>query len=327
MLNIRGLCKLVAPMLVSLALAPGVSSGQGYPGKPISITVGLQAGTGSDVAIRMITEKMGASMGQPFVVDNLPGAGGVLAVMKGARSTPDGYQLVALSNAALTVFPNLDPKITYDPFKDLIPVSLVVGHPSVLFVRADFPAKNVAEFIAWAKKNPGKMTYASGGNGSAQHLAMELFKGIEGMHIVHIPYKGSGQATLDVASGRVDAGFQGISTVLPFIKSGKIRALAATGAQRAALFPDLPTMAEAGVKDFFYEPWAGIFAPAGTPRDVIVKLHAEASKASRPVEFREDFTRRGMEARDFTLEQFAKIIRDEHATNARVIKERNITAD
>jgi tripartite-type tricarboxylate transporter receptor subunit TctC len=297
-----------------------------YPAKPIFITVGLQAATGSDIAVRSVAERMGAPLGQPFVIENLPGASGVLAAVKVAKAPPDGYTLAALSNAAMTILPNLE-KVPYDPFKDLVPVAFVSAFPSVLFTHPGVPAKSVQEFIALAKRKPKQLTYASGGNGSTQHLAMEIFKSTVGIDLLHVPYKGSMQATLDVMSGRVDAGFQGISTVLQFVQSGKLRALAWSGAQRFALFPELPTIQEAGVAGFVYEPWTGFFAPAAIPKDIVNRLNTEVRKASSQPDLVKRWGTQGLDSKDVTPEQLAGMIRDENSRHAKLISEKGIRID
>jgi tripartite-type tricarboxylate transporter receptor subunit TctC len=313
----------------SLGLALGLAASapfaqSAYPSRPLSILVGLQAGTGSDVAVRTLAERLGAALKQPIAVENLPGASGLLAAQRVAKAAPDGYSLVALSSATVTSLPILTPNAGFDPFKDLVPVAMVATIPSVFFVRPDLPARSLPEFVAMAKARPGGFTYASGGSGSVQHIGMEVFKAQTGLAIVHIPYKGSAQATLDVAGGRVDGGLQGVSTVLPFLKANRVRVLATTGDKRTNLLPDVPTVKELGVADFLYEPWTAFFAPAGTPREVVAELNAAVRRISADPEFKAKFESMGLGALEETPEAVATRMQAEHASNARTIRERGI---
>lgn len=298
-----------------------------YPAKPILITVGLQAATGSDIAVRTFAERMAPLLGGQMLIENLPGASGVLAGAKVAKAAPDGYSLVALNTGTLTILPNFEPRPPFDPLKDFTPIAFVAAIPSVLFVNPTVPAKTVGEFVALAKRKPGLLTYASGGNGSVQHLATEIFKGMAGIDMTHIPYKGSMQATLDVLGGRVDCGFQGISTVLQFVQSGKLRALAWSGSQRFSLFPDLPTIQEAGIAGFVYEPWTGLLGPAAMPKDVVARLSTEARKVARQPDLRTRWSSIGLEPRDMPPEQLGNLMREELARNAKVIAAQGIRID
>lgn len=311
--------------LCSVALLPMASNAQSaYPSKPISILVGLQAGTGSDVGVRVLAERLSTALKQPIPVDNLPGAGGQLAATRGMKAPADGYQLIALSSATVTALPILDPNVGFDPFKDLVPIAMVATIPSVFFVRPDLPAKTLKEFVADAQARPGRLTYASGGNGSAQHIGMEIFKAMNKIAVVHIPYKGSGQATVDVAGGRVDSGVQGISTVLPYLKTGKLRALASTGDTRSALLPELATVKELGLGDFVYEPWTALFAPAGTPVEVVNTLNAAVRKIAADPEFKARFETLGLGAQDDTPQRLAARMKADFTSTAQVVRERSI---
>ncbi len=301
--------------------------GQTYPAKPILITVGLQAATGSDIAVRTVAERMSTLLGQQIIIENLPGASGVVAAVKVAKAPPDGYSLVALNTGTLTILPNLEPKPPFDPLKDFVPIAFIAAIPSVLFVNPAVPAKTVKEFVALAKRNPGLMTYASGGNGSVQHLATEIFKSMTNIDVTHVPYKGSMQATLDVVGGRVDAGFQGISTVLQFVQSGKLRALAWSGERRNALFPDLPTIQESGVAGFIYEPWTGLLGPAAMTKEMVARLSAEARKVAKQPDLQTRWSSIGLEPRDMPAEQLGNLMRDESASNAKVIAAKGIRGE
>ena len=308
-------------------VAPGVWAQTGWPAaKPISVTVGLQAGTGSDVAMRNIAEKLGPALGQQWVVSSVPGAAGLLAAQHGAKATPDGYTLVALSGAAVTTLPHLQ-KGSNNPAKDLVPVAMIVSFPSVISVNGKVPAQNIREFIELARKNPGKYTYASGGSGSVQHTAMESLKAMAGINLVHVPYKGMAQATTDLVGGQVDSAIQGVVAVIPFVKSGQVRPLAWTGSRRNPLFPDLPTLQEAGVTGYNFQSWTALFAPIGTPPDIINRLNAEVRKAAAAPDLRERWTANGMEALDMTPAQIAQLINIESDEMARLIRNTGIKID
>jgi tripartite-type tricarboxylate transporter receptor subunit TctC len=320
----RARCGFVAAAAVSsLAWAQAP-----YPNKPIYIAVGLQAGTGSDIAVRAVADKLRAQIGQQIVIENLAGASGTLAAVKAAKAPPDGYTLTALSNATLTILPNLDSKMPLEPLKELTPVAFVSAIPSVLFVHPAVPAKTVREFVSLAKKPGSQMTYASGGNGSTQHLAMERFKAAAGIkQLLHVPYKGSAQAVLDVIGGRVDCGFQGISTVLPHVQSQKLRALAWSGDKRFGIYPDLPTIQEAGVPGYTYEAWTAFYAPVATSKDVVSRLNVEVRKASNQPDLAKRWAAEGLEAREYTPEQIVAMLRSENANHAKVIKDLNLKLD
>ncbi len=322
----RSLTQLATACLAGLVPLAALAQGA-YPAKPISVLVGLQAGTGSDVAVRVLMEKLSVSLKQTITVDNLPGAGGQLAALRGVKAAPDGYFLVALSSATVTALPILDPTVGFDPLKDLVPVALVATIPSVFFVRPDLPARSLKEFIANAKAQPGRMTYASGGNGSAQHIGMEVFKAMNNIAVVHIPYRGSGQATIDVAGGRVDSGLQGLSTVMPYLKTGKLRALASTGETRSTQMPDLPTVKELGLGNYIYEPWTAIFAPAGTPPEVVNTLNAAVRKIVAEPEFKARFESLGLGTLEESPQSLAARLRSDFTSTATIVREKNIKAD
>jgi tripartite-type tricarboxylate transporter receptor subunit TctC len=292
---------------------------QAWPAKPISVTVGLQAGTGSDVAMRNIAEKLGTALGQSIVVTSLPGAAGLLAAQQGAKVAPDGYNLVALSGAAVTTLPLTQKNFT--PMRDLVPVAMIVSFPSVISINSKVPAANIREFLELARKNPGKYTYASGGNGSVQHTAMESLKHMAKIDLLHVPYKGMAQATTDLVGGQVDTAIQGVVAVIPFAKTGQVRVLAWTGAQRNPLFPDLPTLAEAGITGYQFQSWTALFAPAGTPREIVARLNMEIRKIASSPDLRERWTPQGMEGMDLAPAQIDKLIRDESEQMGRLIKE------
>lgn len=311
--------------LGALLLPPAGAQVAWPAGKPISVTVSLQAGTGSDVAMRNIAEKVASSLGQQWVITNLTGASGLLAAQHVVKAPPDGYSLVALSGATLTTLPHLQKGP--NPAKDLVPVAMIVSFPSVISVHARVPAQNIQEFIELVRKNPGKYTYASGGNGSVQHTAMESLKAMAGINLLHVPYKGMAQATTDLVGGHVDSAIQGVVAVIPFTKSGQVRPLAWTGATRNPLFPDLPTLGESGVRGYSFQSWTALFAPAGTPRDVVNRLNAEVRRAAAAPDLRERWLANGMEAVDMTTEQIDQLIRSESDQMAKLVRDTGMKLD
>ena len=267
---------------------------QQYPAKPILLVMPLQAGSAVDVMIRIVAQKMSDNMGQQIVVENQPGAAGVIGAERVKRAAPDGYTIGALNDSILTMIPNIR-QAPYDPVKDFVPVSVVAGITWVMVANNDLPAKTVPEFIALAKSQPGKIDYSSGGNGSPQHVAMEAFKAATGTYVVHIPYRGATQAALDVISNQVQVHFSAVSIVLLYIRSGRMRALGVPSAARSPLLPNVPTMAEAGIPGFEWRTWASIVVPVGTPGPIVERLNAEVVKAVLAPEVREKLIAQGLE--------------------------------
>jgi len=281
-------------LAVALLAAAVPAAAQDYPAKPIQMLMPLQAGSAVDAMMRIVTERMSHNMGRQIVVENQPGAAGMIGAERVKRAAPDGYTLGVLNDSILTMIPNLR-KVPYDPVKDFVPVSIVAGIHWVMVVNNDVPAKSVGEFVALAKSRPGKLDYSSGGVGSPQHFAMEAFKAATGTYLVHIPYRGATQAALDVIPGQVQVHFGAVSILLPHIKSGKVRALAVPSPKRSALLPDVPTMAEAGVPGFEWFTWAAISVPVGTPKPIVDRLHAETVKAVNDPGVREKLIAIGLE--------------------------------
>ena len=267
---------------------------QDYPAKPILLVMPLQAGSAVDVMVRIVVQKMSDDMGKPIVVENQPGAAGMIGAERIKKAPPDGYTIGSLNDSILTMIPNVRP-VPYDPVKDYTPVGIVAGITWVLVVNNDLPVKNVKEFIAYAKSRPGKLDYSSGGIGSPQHVAMEAFKAATGVYLVHIPYRGATQAALDVIPNQVQAHFSAVSIVLPHIKAGRMRALAVPSAARSPLLPEVPTMAEAGVPGFEWRTWASLVVPNGTPKPIVDRLHAELAKAIASPDVREKLINQGLE--------------------------------
>ena len=277
--------------LLALALS---CAAQPYPAKPILLVMPLQAGSAVDVMIRIVAQKMGDNMGRAIVVENQPGAAGVIGAERLKRAAPDGYTIGALNDSILTMIPNIR-QVPYDPIKDFAPVSVVAGITWVMVANNDLPAKTVPEFVALAKARPGKIDYSSGGNGSPQHVAMEAFKAATNTYLVHIPYRGATQAALDVISNQVQVHFSAVSIVLPHINSGRLRALGVPSANRSPLLPGVPTMAEAGIPGFEWQTWASIVVPVGTPAAIVERLNAEIVRAVNSPEVREKLIAQGLE--------------------------------
>jgi len=297
----------------------GVQAQQAWPGKPVTVTVGLQAGTGSDIAVRNLMQKVSVALGQPMVVTNLLGAAGQVAAQHGAKQPPDGYGLVALSGAVVTTLPHLQ-RSNFSPLTELVPVAMIVSFPSVISVHKDVPANTIQEFLALARRNPGQFRYASGGVGSVQHTAMEQLKAMAGIDLLHVPYKGMAQATTDLVGGQVHTAIQGVVAVIPFAKTGQVKVPAWTGQRRNPLFPDIPTLHEAGVTGYSFQSWTALFAPAGTPAPIIERLNAEVRKAAAAPDLVAQWTANGMEAMDATPAQIATLIREENEQMARLIR-------
>ncbi len=298
-----------------------------YPRRPVLLLLPLQAGSGSDIAVRTLAERMSASIGQPVLVENVPGAGGLVGAERLARATADGHVLAAFNNGVLTVLPHIQTKAPFDPLVDFAPVGMVALIPSALVVPADLPARSFAEFVARAKEAPGKFHYASVGVGSVQHLGMELVKSSAGIDLIHVPYKGGVQAMLSVVTGETQAAMIGVSVALQHIRSGKVRALAVGGGRRTTLLPDVPTLEEAGLAGVRYEPWLAVYAPRGTPRAVIERLNAEIAKALAPAEIRDRLLSQGLEVTTSTPEALSAIVRAESSAMAKTIKAAGIRSE
>src|SRR2546421_7160654 len=281
--------------LVNLLLWIAQAFGQTYPDKPVRLIVPLSAGSAVDTLARIPAQKLAELWGQQVVVDNRVGANGTIGTDAAAKAPPDGYTLLLTNDAALATSPALYPKLPYDPVRDFAPITLAATIPVILVVNSSFSVSNVEELIKAAKARPGQIHYASGGNGSAQHLPMEMFKLTAGIDLVHVPYKGLGPAFNDVVGGQIPVMFAGMSNVFPHLKSGRIRALAIGSAKRSAAMPDVPPMQEAGVPGFDYTAWAGFLAPAGTPAAIIEKLNADLSKALLLPEVRDKLATLGFE--------------------------------
>ncbi len=314
--------KLLHKLMLALALAAPAfgAQAQSYPNKPIRLVCPFPPGGAVDIASRATAHTLSQLLGQPVTVDNRPGAGGNIGAEITAKSAPDGYTLLMTTSGIMGINPALYSKIPFDSIKDFAPVSMLVSLNNVLVLNPSVPAKSVQEVIALAKAQPGKLTYASSGNGTSIHLSGELFKSMTGADMLHIPYKGSSPAVTDLLAGQVNMMFDNIPSSLPHIKAGKLRALAVTGSKRSQLLPDLPTIAEAGVAGYDSYVWFGIVAPAGTPPEIIAKLNAALVKTAATPEFRDRLTSQGYEVMSSTPEQMAASIRGEIDKWGKVVK-------
>jgi tripartite-type tricarboxylate transporter receptor subunit TctC len=315
---LRGLICAGAGLLALLcALSPARAD---YPDRSVTIVVGFPPGGPSDTLSRIIARKLGELLGQPFVVDNRPGAGGNVAGEVVAHAEPDGYTLLMGNNSILATNAALYGKIDFDPEKDFAPISLIGTQANILVVNPNVHADTLQELIDLAKANPGKLNFASSGYGAAAHLAGELFKTMAHVDIVHVPYKGAGPALQDVISGQDQMMFATAASVLGMIKSGQVRALAVTTLKRTAVLPDVPTIDELGIKGFEANTWHGLVAPEGTPKDVIATLHRAVTTALNDADVRRELTTLGVDIEGDTPEEFSAYIKAEIPKWAAVIK-------
>jgi tripartite-type tricarboxylate transporter receptor subunit TctC len=316
----------IAGVLIAL-FAAAQAVAQTYPDKPVHLIVPFSAGSAVDTLARVPGQKLAELWGQALVVDNRTGANTIIGTEAAAKAAPDGYTLLLTNDAALATNPALYPKLPYAPLRDFAPITLGASIPVVLVAHASQPYASVQELVAYAKANPGKLHYASGGNGSAQHVPMEMFKQIAGIDLVHVPYKGLGPAFNDVISGQIPIMFAGLSNTPPHIKAGRIRALAIGSARRSSAMPDVPTMQEAGVPGFDYSAWAGILAPAGTPPAIVQKVNADWARVIAMPEVRDKLAALGFELTPTSPAEFGEMIRREMAKVAKVVKDANIRVD
>jgi tripartite-type tricarboxylate transporter receptor subunit TctC len=321
--------RLGAVLLAASLVFPAAAWAQGaesYPSKPIRFILPFPPGGGTDILGRLLAERLATQLGQPVVVENRGGAGGNLGAEAAARSAPDGYTIVLVA-PSLAISPSLYKKLAYDPIKDFAPVSLVATVPNVMVTNPSVPARTLADFIAIAKRKPGGMNFGSGGNGTSNHLAGELFNIVAGVRLVHVPYKGVNLAMNDVMSGEVHLVVIGIPAAAPHIKAGKLRALAVIDSKRAAALPDVPTVAEAGLPDFEVTTWYGVLAPAGTPRPVVARLNAEIVKAMKSPEMNARLAAMATEPVTSTPEGFSDLIRREIVKWGKVVRAAGLKAD
>jgi tripartite-type tricarboxylate transporter receptor subunit TctC len=298
-----------------------------YPVRPVRMIVTFPPGGATDMVARLLGQQFSDGWGQQFVVDNRAGGGGIIGTEIAARAAPDGYTLLVGSSSGLVINPLLASKLPYDPVKDFLPVSLLSVNPTLLVAHPAVPASSVKELVALAKSRPGKLNYASVGQGSPVHLTMEWFKQLTGTDIVHIPYKGSTPAVTDLVGGQVQLMFNSIPPVLPLVKAGKLKAIAVGTAQRSRTVPEVPTIAESGVPGFDSATWFGLFAPAGTPLPIVAKLSTQAAGILSQPDVAQRLAAQGSDPRGSTPEALAQYMREESARWSRVIKSAAIKVD
>lgn len=310
-----------------LAAFATAASAQNWPAaKPITLVVPFPAGGTTDVLARALADKLGTALGQTVIVESKPGAGATLGADFVAKSKPDGYTLL-MGAIHHTIAPAVFKKVPYDLQKDFAPITTVALVPNVLVVNASNPAKNVADLVAQAKAKPNQLNYGSNGNGTAQHLIGTQFENMNGIEITHIPYKGSGPLTTDLIGGQVTMSFDTITPVLPHIKSGKLKALAVTTGKRSSALPDVPTLAEAGLKGFDIGTWFGVLAPVATPKDIVARLNTEAVKIIQSPDFRKRMEEIGAEPIGNTAEQMGKQIHDDVEKFAKLVKDAKVVIE
>lgn len=315
----------IATLLSTLAFAAAAHAAD-YPNKPVRLISPAPAGGNADAVARTVFEPVGKALGQPFVVENRPGAGGNIGTEMAVGQPADGYTLVEIITAN-TINATLYPNLKFDLTKDFTPVALAAEMPLILVVHPSVPAKNVKELIAYAKANPGKLNYASAGNGTGGHVAAELFKTMAGVDIQHVPYKGATPAVTDVIGGRCEIFFDGMPSALQHVQAGRLRVLAITSSKRSGTIPDVPTVAESGLPGFDVNLWLGFMAPAGTPPDVVGKLNAAVNEAVQSPGVRERFAKMGLEPAPRTPEQFGALIKSEIARWSSIIRKSGAKVD
>lgn len=314
--------RVVGAAALAVTMLAGSAHAQSYPTRSITLVLPFAAGSGTDTTTRLIAAEVGKGLGQQLVVDNKPGANGMLAATQVARSAPDGYTLFVTTNTTHSANPSLMKQLTYDPVKDFTPVARTGNLPFMLVIHPDIPAKTVQELTAYAKANPGKLTYASGS--SAAIVMGATYARRANLDLLHVPYKSSPPALADVMGGRVSMMFIDIPTGLPMVNAGKLRGLAVTTKERSALLPDTPSMQEAGVPDFDITSWQGWFGPANLPKDVVTRLNAEVRKTIENPEIRKQLGERGMDAFSGTPEELAKFVDEQLVLWTRLIKDAGI---
>jgi tripartite-type tricarboxylate transporter receptor subunit TctC len=319
--------RLLATLAAALAIAASPEApAQAYPSKPVRMVVTYPPGGGADLMARLVAPKMAEALGQPVVVENKPGASGQIGASEVARAAPDGYTLM-LDASSYAVNPSLYAKLPYDTAKAFTPIAVLALYPNMLVVTPSFEAKSVKDLVAIARAKPGSVAFASSGNGSAQHLAGELFKQKAGVEMAHIPYKGGGPAMNDVIGGQVPVFFANMASGLAHVKGGKLRALAMTGARRSAALPDTPTMAEAGIAGYEVYEWNAIFAPAGTPGPVVARLADAVAKALQSADIRERVASLGGEIAGYGPKDADRFVREQTELWAKVVKQGRIQVE
>ena len=323
--NLRALHFLFVAAL--LAIPAGAPLAQAYPAKPVRMVVPFPAGGATDIVGRLVAQKLSEAWGQQVIVDNRGGAGGTIGSDIAAKSAPDGYTILVATSSTHAIAPSLYSKLSYDPVRDFAPVTLMANATILLAVHPSVPARNVRELIALAKKQPKALSFASSGNGGISHLIGEQFKSMAGIQMLHVPYKGDTPALVDLVSGQVSLMFGTAVSFLPYVKGGRLKALAVTNPKRSPSVPDIPTVAESGLPGFEALQWFGIFAPAGTPKDIVARLNGEIVKILRLPDVRDRLAGLGADVVGNSPEQFAAFQKADAAKWARVVKESGAKID
>jgi tripartite-type tricarboxylate transporter receptor subunit TctC len=324
----RKLSLLLGAMVAATAFAHAPASAQAaYPNKPLRIIVPFSPGGATDTLARMMGQKLTEAWGQPVVVENKPGAGGNIGAEMGAKAAADGYTLTLAAAGFMAVNPSIYPKLAYDPVKDFAPLTLLVKAPLLLVVNPKMPVNNIAEFMAYAKAHPGKVSLANGGTGTAQHLGGVYLANEAKVNIVHVPYKGSAPATTDLLGGVVDAQFDNMVTLVPYVKSGKLKALAVSSTQRSAAFPEVPTLSETVLPGFETGTWYGLVAPAGTPAPIVAKISQELQRILAMPDVKEKLVAMGLDASGMSGAEYGQFIRAEIGKYAKIVKAAGVTAE
>lgn len=318
--------RILTTWVIALGFSVFAQAQTAYPNKPIKMIVPLAAGSAVDNAARIVTQKLGDQLKQGIVIENLLGAAGAIGADKVAKSAPDGYTLAGFNDSIMTMIPHMKSQ-TWDIQKDFEPVSLVATVEWGLVVAADSPIKTAADFIAAAKKDPAKLNYGSGGNGSPQHIAMALFANQAGIQLTHVPYKGATQAAVGVAGKEVDAAFQGIATVNALVQAGKLRLIAVSTSKRLAQFPSVPTVNESGLSGFEFNSWFAVMAPAATPKAITQQLHSEIVKALADSDVQSKLMAQGLTPRGLSPDELGRAMRAQYARYGKLIKDAGIKGD
>ena len=311
--------RLFIPVIACFGLGVASAPAQTYPVKPVRLIFGYTAGGAGDVGARLLAQKLSENLGQNVVVENRPGAGGAIADELVAKSPADGYTLLYAAGST-TILPALRPKLPYNVERDFAPVSMVMITSFALAVHPSVPVRDVKGLIALARSQPGKLTFSTPGVGSSSHFAGEVFKMMADVNMLHVPYRGAPEATTAVIAGEVDINFPSVTGALPFVKTGRLKALAVSSAQRAPTLPSVPTLSEAGLTGYERAGWNGVLAPAGVPKEIIARLNAAIIRAVDAPEMKEAIVKQGLVAQTGTPEEFAAFIRGQLAQNAKVVK-------
>ena len=316
----------LAVLAAAFAVSPQLAAAQAYPGKPIRFIVPFAPGGGNDILGRVVAQKLHEAFSVPVIVDNRPGAGGTLGTDLTAKAPPDGYTIL-INNLSVAVNVTLYSKLPFDPLKDLQTISLVGRQPNILVVHPTLPAKSWKQLYALAKARPGQLSFSSGGVGSSSHLAGELLKVVSGIDMVHVPYKGMGPALVDLISGQVQLSMSTMASALPHIRNQRMRPLAVSTGQRVAVVPDVPTLQEAGLRDYEHSTWYGLYVPAGTPRAAVDRLNATVRKAVASADVKQRFSTQGVEPDSNSPEEFRSMLTAEIAKWAKVVRAAGLRAN